>query len=114
MDVAFDPLRFDPLRGENRTRPLSMQPPGCYYSRSEEQLVFSPIICVESEQLCPDWFDRTYGMCSKELTCHCECSFLSLAVLALVVIFFSQDYLEDPEYWCRLRKLLYDMLGIKP
>jgi hypothetical protein len=39
---------------------------------------------------------------------------LSLAVLALVVIFFSQDYLEDPEYWCRLCKLLYDMLGFKP
>lgn len=76
-----------PLRGENRTRPLSMQPPGCYYSHSEEQLVFNPIICTESEQWCPDWIARTYGTCSKDLTCLCECSFLSLAVLASVVIF---------------------------
>jgi hypothetical protein len=44
-----------PLHGENRSRPLSLQPPGCYYSSTEEQLFYNPLICSEDEQV---WLAR--------------------------------------------------------
>jgi hypothetical protein len=73
--------------GENRTVPLSMQPPGCYYSNSEQQLYFNPLICNEAEQWCRDWVTHTFASCTKESACLCECTFTSLAVLLSVIIF---------------------------
>jgi hypothetical protein len=76
-----------PVRGENRSRPLTLQPPGCYYSSSEHQIYFNAIICSENEQWCHDWVARTYGSCSKEASCLCQCSFASLAIMMSMVIF---------------------------
>ena len=53
-----------PLQGENRSRPLSLQPPGCYYSSSEEQLYYNPLICSEDEQVC-----LTTSLCLSHVLC---------------------------------------------
>ena len=73
--------------GSNRSIPVSMQPPGCYYSNSEQQLYFNAPVCKEDEQWCRDWIERSSVSCTKESTCLCECSFLSLAVILSLGIF---------------------------
>ena len=73
--------------GSNRSIPVPMQPTGCYYSNSEQQLYFNAPVCKENEQWCRDWIERSSVSCTKESTCLCECSFLSLAVILSLGIF---------------------------
>ncbi|EKX52068.1 hypothetical protein GUITHDRAFT_101973 [Guillardia theta CCMP2712] len=100
-----------PINGDNKTKPLSHQPPGCFFVQSEKQLYFNKVICSREEDWCEDWIHQNYGQCTKESTCLCLCEFFSASIVMSIIIFalpmpvqvhdatvmlsFSSDMLEN-------------------
>lgn len=82
----YDLPSATPLSGENRTKPLTRQPPGCYYVESEKQVYFNPVPCSDQDW-CSDWLAETYGGCTQDAACLCGCSFSSAAILLSVLVF---------------------------
>uniref|UniRef100_A0A7S0EJ03 UBC core domain-containing protein n=1 Tax=Hanusia phi TaxID=3032 RepID=A0A7S0EJ03_9CRYP len=76
-----------PITGDNKTKPLSHQPPGCFFAQGEKQLYFNQVICSHDEDWCEDWLRQNFGQCTKESTCLCLCEFFSASIVMSIIIF---------------------------
>lgn len=96
----------DPQPGSNRTVALVNQPPGCYYTPMEGKAYFNPVGCSLVEDWCHGWLATTYGQCSKNAACVCECTFASTSLIMSCFIFF----VPMPLQWRMLESSVLRML----